>query len=390
MSVLFCHDGPVEKDEFNNYYGIGFNDKLFKKYEILDNDISIAIRVHKTMNNVLNDNYLPLKQYKVIECPNLASIKGIFLNKHKCIKILQKAIKESDIIVIRLPSNIGNLAAKIARKYKKRYIIELVGCPWDALKYHSFIGKLIAPIMYLKTKHNVKKAKNVIYVTEKFLQKRYSNDNNNIGCSDVILNNLDIKNLNKRIEKINSMNGKIILGTIGIVDIKYKGQEYVIKALRKLLDDGFTNIEYQLVGPGNTERLMNIAKKYNVLDKVKFIGPLTHDDIFKWLDKIDIYIQPSNTEGLPRSVIEAMSRGCPCIGSDVGGIPELISVECLFRKKDVLELRNKISNLLLSKKALEKNARYSFENARKYEQETLQNIRKNFYNQINLKEGKNE
>lgn len=384
MNVLFCHDGPIEKDEFGNYYGIGFNDELFKKYEILDSNISIAMRVHDTFNRCLSNNYLKLtkEKFRVIKCPNLASIKGIFLNKQKCIKILEEEIKNADIIIIRLPSNIGNLAAKIAEKNKKKYIIELVGCPWDSLRSHSFIGKFVAPIMFFETKYHVKKAKNVIYVTEKFLQKRYPNSYNNIGCSDVIIENLDNINLDKRIKKIKDMKEKIIIGTIGIIDIKYKGQEYIIKAIKELLDDGIDNIEYQLVGPGNSDRLKKIAEKYNILDRIKFIGPITHDEIFEWLDKIDIYAQPSCTEGLPRSVIEAMSRGCPCIGSKVGGIPELINNEYLFRKKNVKEIVDVLKKMILNKGNVSKEARRNFEYSKRYCNDVLMEKKNKFYEEI--------
>lgn len=60
------------------------------------------------------------------------------------------------------------------------------------------------------------------------------------------------------------------------------------------------------------------------------MGVLPHTQVFSWLDGLDIYIQPSRLEGLPRALIEAMSRGCPAIGSAAGGIPELLDRDCIF------------------------------------------------------------
>ena len=48
------------------------------------------------------------------------------------------------------------------------------------------------------------------------------------------------------------------------------------------------------------------------------------DKVFEWLDTIDLYVQPSLTEGMPRAAIEAMSRGCPVVVSDVGGLKNLV------------------------------------------------------------------
>lgn len=381
MSMLFCHDGPIEKDEYGNFYSIGFNDQVFKNYDVLDDKISIAMRVHRTKKNDLKNNFLPLtkEKYQIIECPNLASIKGVLVNKTKCKKILKSQILKNDIMVIRLPSHIGNVACKIANKYKKDYIVELVGCPWDSLRNHSLIGKIIAPFLFFKTKYFVKKAKNVIYVTESFLQKRYPNMNNTIGCSDVIIEENNNEVLNRRISKINSYDEKIVLGTIGVIDIKYKGQEYVIKAIGKLLKAGINNVEYQLVGPGNQKRLKNVAKKYNVEDKISFIGTLTHNEIFKWLDNIDIYVQPSNTEGLPRSVIEAMSRACPCIGSKVGGIPELIDKDFLFEKKRVEKIAKLIIRVIEDKEWCIMSAKTNYTNSKKYSKKFLYEKKRRFY-----------
>ena len=85
------------------------------------------------------------------------------------------------------------------------------------------------------------------------------------------------------------------------MNLKTKGQHDVIRALGELKKRGDTNYEYQLVGLGDESFLRSIAKKYNVEDEVVFLGGKTHDEVFQWLDNIDIYVQPSYQEGLCRS-----------------------------------------------------------------------------------------
>ena len=65
------------------------------------------------------------------------------------------------------------------------------------------------------------------------------------------------------------------------------------------------------------------------------------------MDQVDIYIQPSLTEGLPRGLLEAMSRGCPAIASRVGGIPELLGNSCLHRPGDAEGLARLLKQALL-------------------------------------------
>jgi glycosyltransferase involved in cell wall biosynthesis len=50
----------------------------------------------------------------------------------------------------------------------------------------------------------------------------------------------------------------------------------------------------------------------------------SQSDVAPWLRRIDIFVTPSRTESFPNALLEAMACGCAPIGSNVGGIPELI------------------------------------------------------------------
>ena len=98
------------------------------------------------------------------------------------------------------------------------------------------------------------------------------------------------------------------------------------------------DVQYQIVGPGDKSYLENCAITNNVIDNVVFTGAMGHDQIFEWLETIDIYIQPSLTEGMPRALIEAMSKGCPCVASNAGGMPELLDKKFIFPKGNTDQL----------------------------------------------------
>lgn len=374
--ALFIHDHKFKKINNKIYSSGGLSNEILTRYVNYYGKIKVIARVEKC-NTYEN-------KFSEITNKNVEIINYKLLKKKDLINL----INNSKIVILRIPSFIGSKMDKLIPKNKK-CIVEVVACAWDALWNHSLLGKVIAPLMYYKEKQTIKKAKYVIYVSNKFLQKRYPTNGYNIGCSDVSLSTFDDKILNKRLEKIKKMNDKkIVFGTLAAIDVKYKGQAYVIKAINKLKKEGIENIEYQLVGGGSKNKLEKLAKKLNVEDKIVFVGTLPHDKVFDWLDMIDIYIQPSNQEGLPRALVEAMSRACPCIGSSTGGIPELLDEEVIFKRKKVKKLIDKINLMLNDKELLKTMAKYNFEKSKNYSKDKLDKIRNDFYMKFAKKEKK--
>jgi glycosyltransferase involved in cell wall biosynthesis len=76
-------------------------------------------------------------------------------------------------------------------------------------------------------------------------------------------------------------------------------------------------------------------------------------------------------------MVEAMSRALPCIGSNTGGIPELIDASCVFKKKSADTIVDKLINFSVSD--LEKQAIRNFNEAKKFEKDSLDARRNEFY-----------
>ncbi len=77
-------------------------------------------------------------------------------------------------------------------------------------------------------------------------------------------------------------------------------------------------------GNGETDLLTEIIKEQKLEGLVNFVGWITNDEKKAWLQKADVYILPSYNEGLPISILEAMSYGQAIISTNVGGIPEIV------------------------------------------------------------------
>lgn len=374
MRCLFCYDGPLEVDSSGKYYGTVINDRVFARYRGIADHIDVAIRIqYNKCPNV--KSLIRSEVVSIHKIDNMSSLAGQFNLKAKL--VLKNLVHNADFLIIRLPSFIGNICEKFARQQNKPYIIEMVGCPWDSLWNFSFKGKLLAPYMYFKTRKELKRSRFSIYVTNNFLQHRYPTDGKSVSCSNVEIDDYSILNKNKiiRYEKF-SKSELLILGTCAAVNVPYKGQDCVIRAIPELLKCGY-DVRYELVGGGSTTRLKELAKDLGVEDRVIFKGLLAHEEVFKWLQNVDIYIQPSKQEGLPRALIEAMNSTCFCLGARTGGIPELLPSRFIFS--------NKKNNYIEIAKLIEENisdyaheAERNFTESKQYEKSLIQTRRDQF------------
>lgn len=387
MKVAFFHDVRLKKYNEIYYTSGGLTNDYLQKYLKYFTDITLCVREENVEKKNIEE--LSIVSGKNINFDTIRKIKifSLLFGKQKN-KIKENIIK-NDFSIIRMPSFIGMVACREANKNKKKYWIEMVTDPLDTLWNHgNRLGKIIAPIIYVINRHFVKKAENVIYVTDKFLQKKYPNKKNNIGCSDVNLEELSDSVLQARLEKIEAkeQNEIIKIGLIGSLNVKHKGHKVAIKAISKLKDK--YNIELHFLGAGDKANWINIIKKYKVSDIVHFDGTLpSGQQVYNWIDKLDIYIMPSLTEGMPRSLIEAMSRACPCIGSNVGGIPELIGEECIVPRKNEKELAYKIIELIEDKDKMKSIAKRNFYKSQEYERNKLEEKMDKFRKEV-LDEGK--
>ena len=103
------------------------------------------------------------------------------------------------------------------------------------------------------------------------------------------------------------------------------------------------------------------------------------DAVRKELDRSDLFVMPSRTEGLPRAMIEAMARGLPCIGSNVGGIPELLPSDSMIPPNDPLLLSEKLAKILKDPEQMQKMSMLSLKVAARYTESVLSSRRREFY-----------
>ena len=332
MKILFVYGNLVVQKTPNAYHHNFLQDIINRYSQFGQLTICTSCKSCQSSQNRILD--MRNVRFRPIDKENTL-IKRFFNHNNK--KILYEEVQKSDFVIIHVPSSESNLAAKYARMLKKAYLCVVVGCVWDSLWNYNVKGKLLAPLDFYLMKKTVAKANYALYVTNTFLQHRYPCKNFNIGCSDVSISRLNEESLIHRIERITTWDKSSIRNVVSIggLDVVFKGQQYIIKAIAKLnIDLGF-NYHCYFIGAGDGLALKKLSTKLHVEKYIHFLGSVNHDEIFNIFNKMDIYILASKQEGLPRALVEAMSVGMPALASNIAGCPELLNSDFLFPKGNV-------------------------------------------------------
>ena len=148
-------------------------------------------------------------------------------------------------------------------------------------------------------------------------------------------------------------NSKIILFVGRLSD--QKGVQYLIQALPDILQKEPTT-KLLIIGEGPfKQQLENIAFELNVSSAIHFHGALSSEELAYYYNIADLFVLPAlststGTEALGLSLLEAMSSGCPVIGTNIGGIPNIIDHKktgLLVDQQDVLGLTQAALEILL-------------------------------------------
>ena len=114
----------------------------------------------------------------------------------------------------------------------------------------------------------------------------------------------------------------IVVGTIGRLCYE-KNYETLLKAVARLAPK-YNNFSLLIIGEGADRAcLVDLATTLGIQNRVRFLG--NRDDTLGLLNAMDIFVLTSRSEGLPNTLLEAMSVGVPVVTTNVGGIPEVIT-----------------------------------------------------------------
>ena len=177
--------------------------------------------------------------------------------------------------------------------------------------------------------------------------------------------------------------GPLRLITVGSLAQLYKGTDVLIQAVALCVRTGI-NLTLTIVGDGQYRPMLEAtANRLGLADHVVFAGALPGPSAVKaCLDEADLFVLPSLTEGLPRALIEAMARGLPCIASEVGGIPELLTDDDMFPPARADELARKIADVINDDERLLRMSDRNLRKAQEFREPLLRERRTDFYRHL--------
>lgn len=299
-------------------------------------------------------------------------------------RAVESSFSPGDAILLRMSSRIGTILRSESDRRGYPFGVEVVADPYDVFAPGAMRHPM-RPLFryggYFGLRKACRGAVAAAYVTEEALQRRYpgGDDTYMAGFSDVELSD-DLLVAESRVYA--EVPRPLRLVMVGGLNQLYKAPHILVDAIGKLpqlLDARLT-----FIGGGQyIPYLRDRAAALSISDRISFAGELPAGEaIIKALDETDIFVLPSFQEGLPRAMVEAMARGCPCIGSSVGGIPELLSAEDMVTAGDAGALAQKIVEVGSSAARLTTMSARNLARARDYTEEPIRRRRVAFYREL--------
>lgn len=228
--------------------------------------------------------------------------------------------------------------AWIPKMFGKRVIVTIHGIDWQREKWKSGFG---SKFIRQGEKNAVKYADEIIVLSkgvQNYFKNTYNRETHFISNG---VNRHDIVKADDITSKYGLMKDSYILFLGRLVP--EKGVHYLIKAYKQI------NTDKKLVIAGGASDTDEYVSKLKDLskddDRIIFTGFVQGNVLDELYSNAYIYSLPSDLEGMPLSLLEAMSYGNCCLVSDIPECAEVVEDKAiLFKKSDEEDLRNKLQN----------------------------------------------
>ena len=310
-----------------------FDRAFFDDYRAVFDDVQVMARVRREAlpkgarrSDGDGVSFLPL--------PDWSGFRWMLGLSARCGSLIRGAVQDADAICVRLPSVSGEIAFRAARQLGKPLMFELIGDPKASLsaEQHGRVAALIGTWNATRVSAITRSAVCGSYVSRAHLQHYYPPGlhTTHESISSIRLDAEAILPPRHFAQMPQPLRLVLVASLVPV-----KAHDVLLRAVADAVLRG-AEITLDLVGGGaRLEELKTLAGELNLTAHVNFHGHIAgRENIERILDGADLFVMTSASEGMPRAMIEAMSRGLPAIGSAVGGITEILTEQQQFPAGD--------------------------------------------------------
>lgn len=288
--------------------------------------------------------------------------------------------------ILRVPGNIGEQMRRHLRRLGQPFAVEVVGDPYEVCKpgaMKHWLRPVWRWLLPYQMARQCRQATGAAYVTADALQRRYP-PGPNAFASHYSSVSMPPEAFVDRPRQFLPGRRRYRIVTVGTLAVPYKAVAVLIRAVARLVLRQGWQLQLNVVGDGKLRpELVSLAATCGVAEHVRFLGRLPAGAaIREQFDLADLFVLASFTEGVPRAGIEAMGRALPCIGSTVGGYPELLGSTELVEPGNAEILADRIQELLSDPARMTRLSGENLARARCYHQDVLQQRRDSFFGNV--------
>jgi len=288
-------------------------------------------------------------------------------------KVIEKVIREvkPNLIHSQNLSGIGTYLWEVGSKFN----IPIIHTTRDYSLFSPINNKLLNNVFSKINRNRSENVNGVVGISSFILKKHIEYKFFPYASQGIIHNVINIKRYERKERK---QGDPLTIGFFGQLE-EIKGVHLLVEAVKLIKKDVVR--ELIICGAGSLESSLRIESNND--SRIKIKGKVSPEEVSRQMANVDIVVVPSIwDEPFGRIIIESYNQGTPVIGSNVGGIPEIIfEKDYLLHEVNIESIKDKLElEYNKTSEEISNNIRKSYQSSENYKENI--NSYKDFYNSI--------
>jgi glycosyltransferase involved in cell wall biosynthesis len=351
---------------------------FWTRYLDVFDEVGVLARVHRGPTTPGAHQEVTGPGVRVLGVPAYVGPGGYVLSWPRLRRAVTVAAEPGSAVIVRAPSPLGTLLlGRLRHHHRRAFGLEVVGDPLEVFTPGAVRHPLRAVFRWWfagRLRRQCRQAAAVCYLTRESLPTRYPPRGGSDGQFVTVCASVDLppSSLAERARDPATFRPPFRVVTVASLEQPYKGVDLLIRGVGLCRERGLA-VSLTVVGDGvERPRLETMTRALSLGEHVRFVGQVASPrDVVPHLETAHLFVLASRTEGLPKALVEAMARALPCIGSETGGIPELLSTDDRIPVGNVSALAEKLATVLAAPETLAAMSLRNLDRARGYTSDVL-------------------